>query len=164
MRKKKKFGQTTVGKILGTGLGLLNPALGGLVQGTSSIEDLLAAITAAPVSAEEKASAKEYVLRAYEAEVEDRIAARNREAQVAAAGGGDYLFKAIGIVISLCFVGLIAASVGIIDLPENVDRDFLMLATGAVFAKMTSIVDYFYGSSLGSKQKEVFLKAAEAEE
>ena len=40
-RKKKKFGQTTVGKILGGALGLINPALGGLVTGTNDVEGLI---------------------------------------------------------------------------------------------------------------------------
>ena len=92
-KPRKKFGQTTVGKILKGTLGLINPTLGSLVQGESSIEEVIAQIKEANVPMEDKVRAQELVLEAYEAEVADRVAARNREAQVAAAGGSDILFK-----------------------------------------------------------------------
>ena len=92
-RKKKKFGQTTVGKILGGALGLINPALGGIVSGTNNVEDLIQNIKDANVPAEDKIRAQEMVLEAYEAEVQDRVSARQREAVVAAAGVLTYYSK-----------------------------------------------------------------------
>ena len=39
-RPRKKFGQTTVGKILKGAVGLVNPTLGSLIQGEMSVEEL----------------------------------------------------------------------------------------------------------------------------
>ena len=151
-KKRKKFGQTTVGKILGTGLGLINPLLGGLVGGTNSVEDLIQGIKDANVPAEDKIRAQEMVLEAYEAEVADRVSARQREATVAAAGGSDILFKVIGWSIAAAFLVVVAAAVGLWEVQESQQRLFDM-GFGAVIAQMTAVVSYYFGSSFGSKQK-----------
>lgn len=150
---KKKFRDTTVGKILGGTLGLINPTLGGLVQGTAGVEDLIASIKASDAPAEDKAAATNYVLEAYEAEVNDRVAARQREAQVAAAGGSDVLFKTVGWGITLCFVIVNLASFGLLgEIPEAQVSTFDR-AYGAVNAMMVMIVSYYFGSSMSSNQK-----------
>ena len=151
MKSKKSFKETTVGKILGGTLGLINPALGGLVSGTSDISDLIASIKGSDVPEEEKAEATSIVLEAYEAEVNDRVAARQREAQVAAAGGSDFLFKTVGWGITLCFLGVNVATF-VADIPEDMMRAFDR-AYGAVNAMMVMIVSYYFGSSMSSNQK-----------
>ena len=151
-RKKKKFGQTTVGKILGGALGLINPALGGLVTGTNDVEGLIQQIKDSNVPAEDKIRAQEMVLEAYEAEVQDRVSARQREAVVAAAGGSDILFKVIGWSIAAAFLVVVAAAVGLWEVQESQQRLFDM-GFGAVIAQMTAVVSYYFGSSFGSKQK-----------
>lgn len=150
---KKKFKDTTVGKILGGTLGLINPTLGSLMQGTAGVEDLIASIKGADATPEEKAQATSLVLEAYEAEVNDRIGARQREAQVAAAGGSDILFKCVGWGITLCFILVNVASFGLLgDIPEDMMRAFDR-AYGAVNAMMVMIVSYYFGSSMSSAQK-----------
>ena len=151
-RKKKKFGQTTVGKLLGTAVSLINPTLGNLVNGAATIEDTIDAVTAADVPIEDKIRAKELVLEAYEAEVSDRIAARQREMAVAASGGSDILFKTIGWSISVAFLIVVAAAVGLWEVSPEQQRLFDM-GFGAVIAQMTAVVSYYFGSSFGSKQK-----------
>ena len=151
-RKKKKFGQTTVGRILGGALGLVNPALGGLVTGTNNVEDLIQQIKDSNVPADDKIRAQEMVLEAYEAEVEDRVAARNREALVAASGGSDLLFKTIGWTIAAAFFAVVIGAIGVWEVPKESQRLFDM-AFGAVVAQMTAVVSYYFGSSFGSKQK-----------
>ena len=159
IKKKKKFGQTTVGKILKGAVGLINPTLGSVLEGAVSVEDAIAGIGKADASPEEKIRAKELVLEAYEAEVADRVAARNREAMVAAAGGNDFLFKAIGISISLAFLIMVAGAVGWIEIGlEGSQKDLYNMAFGAVTAKMTQVVSYYFGSSLGSKQKTAIME------
>ena len=151
-RNKKKFGDTTVGRILGGALGLVNPALGGLVSGTNDIEDLIQGIKDSNVPQEDKIRAQEMVLEAYEAEVSDRVSARQREAVIAASGGSDILFKTIGWSISIAFLVVVAAAVGLWEVKEGQQRLFDM-GFGAVIAQMTAIVSYYFGSSFGSKQK-----------
>ena len=151
-RKKKEFGQTTVGRILGGALGLVDPALGGLVTGTNNVEDLIQQIKDSNVPADDKIRAQEMVLEAYEAEVEDRVAARNREALVAASGGSDLLFKTIGWTIAAAFFAVVIGAIGVWEVPKESQRLFDM-AFGAVVAQMTAVVSYYFGSSFGSKQK-----------
>ena len=91
-KKKKKFGETTVGKILGGAVGLINPTLGSIVTGGGTVDQIIQGITDSGESEEHKLAAKRLVLEAYEAEVSDRIAARNREALVAASGGSCLLY------------------------------------------------------------------------
>ena len=158
-KKKKKFGQTTVGKILKGAVGLINPTLGSVLEGAVSVEDAIAGIGKADASPEEKIRAKEMILEAYEAEVSDRIAARHREASVAMAGGNDFLFKAIGISISAAFLIMVAGAVGWITIElEGSQKDLYNMAFGAVTAKMTQVVSYYFGSSLGSKQKTAIME------
>ena len=151
-RKKKKFGQTTVGKLLGGAVSLINPTLGNLVTGAATIEETIAAVTAADVPPEDKIRAKEMILEAYEAEVSDRISARQREMAVAASGGNDILFKTIGWSISAAFIIVVAAAVGLWEVKPEQQRLFDM-GFGAVIAQMTAVVSYYFGSSFGSKQK-----------
>lgn len=150
---KKKFTDTTVGKILGGTLGLINPALGSLYNGVGTVEDLLTSIKGADVPAEDKAQATSLILEAYESEVNDRIAARNREAQVAAAGGSDILFKTVGWGITLGFVLSNLAAFNVFgEIPEDMVRPFDR-AYGACNALMVMVCSYYFGSSMSSRQK-----------
>ena len=156
MREKKKFGQTAVGKILKGALSVINPTLGSVLEGAVSVEDAIAGIGEAKATPEEKLRAKELVLEAYEAEVSDRIAARQREMAVAASGGSDILFKTIGWSISVAFLIVVAAAVGLWEVQPEQQRLFDM-GFGAVIAQMTAVVSYYFGSSFGSKQKTQLL-------
>ena len=156
-RRKKKFGSTTVGKILGGALGLVNPALGGLITGDSTPEDLIQQIKDSAIPSEDKIRAQELVLEAYEAEVEDRVSARQREALVAASGGSDILFKTIGWSIAAAFLAVVGYGLGIIPQPKDINNDFLMFASGSVTSAFMAVVSYYFGSSMGSKQKQDYL-------
>ena len=156
-KKRKKFGQTTVGKILKGAVSILNPTLGSVLEGAVTVEDAIAGITSSDVSEEHKLQAKRMILEAYEAEVHDRIAARNREAMVAASGGSDVLFKTIGWSISLAFLAVVAYGLGILPQDEAINKDFLMFASGSVTSAFMAVVSYYFGSSLGSKQKTAIM-------
>ena len=155
-KKKKRFGQTTVGKILKGAVSLINPTLGSVLEGALTVEDAIAGIGRADISAEDKIKAKELILEAYEAEVSDRIAARNREALVAASGGKDILFKVVGFGIVFTFAMIVSGALGLWEIAEEQQRLYDM-AFGAVVAQMTQVVSYYFGSSLGSKQKTAIM-------
>ena len=149
---KKKFKDTTVGKILGGAVSLINPTIGDLIKGQTDIPSALEALKEANVPIEDKIRIRELLLDAYELEVQDRVAARNREAAVAASGGSDILFKTIGWGVLLAFLMMVAGAIGAWEIPEANQRMFDM-AFGAVVAKMTAVVGYYFGSSIGSKQR-----------
>ena len=151
-KPKKKFGQTTVGKLLKGAVGLINPTLGSLIQGEMSVEQVVSSIKNSDVPPEDKIKAQEMVLEAYEAEVADRASARQREMAALAAGSDDILFKTVGWGITLCFIGVVAGAIGLWQIPEESQRLFDM-GFGAVVAAFTQVIGYYFGSSAGSKQK-----------
>ena len=104
MKKKKPFGQTTVGKILKGAVGLVNPTLGSLIQGEMSVEQVISSIKNSDCPVEDKIKAQEMVLEAYEAEVEDRASARQREMAAIQAGSNDILFLRLLAGVLLCLL------------------------------------------------------------
>ena len=156
-KPRKKFGQTTVGKLLKAAVGLINPTLGSLIQGDMSVEQVVSSIKNSDAPAEDKIRAQEMVLEAYEAEVADRASARQREMAALASGSNDILFKTVGWGITLCFIGVIAGAVGLWEIPKESQRLFDM-GFGAVVAAFTQVIGYYFGSSQGSKQKTELMK------
>ena len=157
-KNKKKFKDTLVGSSLIAAAGLINPTLGGVLKGALSVGDAIKMVGESDVTPEEKLGLQEFILKQHEAEVADRTSAREREAKVLAAGGSDILQKTIGWSVAIAFVGMLAAVVGIIDVDlTGVHKDMFNVGFGAVSAKMTSIVSYYFGSSMGSKQKTQML-------
>ena len=153
-KNKKKFKDTLVGGGLIAAAGLINPALGGVLKGALNVGDAIKMIGSSDASPEDKLNLQEFLLKQHEAEVADRTSAREREANVLAAGGSDILQKTIGWSVAIAFIGMLAAIIGIIDVDlTGVHKDMFNVGFGAVSAKMTSIVSYYFGSSKGSKMK-----------
>ena len=147
MRKKKKFGQTTFGKILKGAVGIINPTLGAVLEGATTVEDAIAGIGAADAPIEDKLRAKEMVLEAYEAEVADRVSARQREAAVAMSGGNDIMFKGVGFGVMAVWAFLLyALFFGDLTFNDSVE-DLMNIAFGAVSSQMMAVVSYYFGSS-----------------
>lgn len=154
-KKRKPFFQTTVGRILKGAAGTLAPGLVGALDGVGSLSEALTVInesTTTPpdikVKLRELALEEERIeLEAFEAEVFDRQSAREREIALIKAGKTDHMMAVIGWGTIIVFIGLIAVLSGLFTLPGELDREFIMLATGAVFGNMATIVAYFYGSS-----------------
>ena len=160
-KKKKPFFKSGVGRTL---LGALKfiPGVGGLVsavEGASSVEEALAAIqNSQEISPEDKYKLQEIALMQYEAEVQDRVSARDREIAVAVSGGNDVLFKVIGFGITFAFLAVVLYAIGVLPQPDNVDRDFLLFASGSVSSAFMAVISYYFGSSVGSKQKTDLMK------
>ena len=156
-KPKKKFGQTTVGRLLKASVGLINPALGSLIQGNMSIEQVISSIKDSDAPINDKIRAQELILEAYESEVADRASARQREMAALATGSNDILFKTVGWGITLWFIGVVAGAIGLWQIPEESQRLFDM-GFGAVVAAFTQVIGYYFGSSMGSKQKTNLMK------
>ena len=157
-KKRKKFGDTTFGKILKGAVSVVNPTLGNLLEGVVSPSEAVEHIIRdATLTAEQKEHfkmmANEFELEMYNAEVRDRDSARAREAQIAASGGSNHLHNIIGYGITFSFVMVVLYGLGIIPQPEDVNKNFLMFSSGAVTSAFMAVVSYYFGSSMGSKQK-----------
>ena len=157
MKKKKKFFATTVGQVLKGAASIVAPNLVNALEGVSNVQEALKIVKdSTEIDGDTKIRLQEMALEAYEAEVSDRVSARQREATIALAGGSDILFKGIGISISIAFLVVVAAAVGLWEVQESQQRLFDM-GFGAVIAQMTAVVSYYFGSSFGSKQKTQML-------
>ena len=151
-KKKKPFFKTTVGSVL-KGVGsVIAPGLVNALEKAGNVGEALNIIKDSNEPPEVKFKLQELALEQYQAEVADRVAARNREAAVASSGGSDILFKTVGWGITAAFILVVLAALGLIELGTDNTRLFDM-AFGAVVAKMTQIVSYYFGSSMGSKRK-----------
>ena len=151
-KERKPFFKTGVGSVLKGVASVIAPRLVTALEGVENVSEALKVIKDSDESPEIKAQLQELALTQYQIEVEDRISARQREAAVAASGGSDILFKTVGWGITLAFILVVLAALGVIDVGTDNTRLFDM-AFGAVVAKMTQIVSYYFGSSMGSKQK-----------
>ena len=69
-----------------------------------------------------------------------------------ASGSNDILFKTVGWGITLSFVAVIFGAIGLWEVPKESQRLFDM-GFGAVVAAFTQVIGYYFGSSVGSKQK-----------
>ena len=150
---KKKFFETVVGASLKTVASIVAPNLVKALEGVGSVKDALAIVRESGESPEVKAQLQEFTLKQYELEVEDRISARSREAAVLQAGGSDVLFKTVGWGITLAFLLIVLYSIGIIPADPDINKDFLMFASGSVTSAFMAVISYYFGSSTGSKQK-----------
>ena len=159
-KPKKKFGQTTVGRLLKASVGLINPTLGNLIQGNMSIEQVISSIKDSDAPLDDKIRAQELILEAYESEVADRASARQREMTALTAGSNDILFKTVGWGITLSFVAVVAGAIGLWEIPKESQRLFDM-GFGAVVAAFTQVIGYYFGSSMGSKQKTNIMKGTD---
>ena len=141
-RRKKRFGQTTVGKILIGAVGLANPALGEVLSGAGSVGQALDAIKASDLPPEKKLEFEKLI---FEAEVRDRDSARQAEIERLKAGGSDSLMNTIGWASFIMMSGMIAA---MIFLPEVVEGNRMFdIAFGSVSTFFGTVVAFFFGAT-----------------
>jgi hypothetical protein len=93
-------------------------------------------------------------------EVKDRSDARNRELQIATSEAAPLLNKVVTPVLALGSVilsfALFAVLIFIDVQPEA--KDILIYILGVLSAAITQILSYYFGSSVGSKDKDEQLK------
>ena len=93
-------------------------------------------------------------------EVKDRSDARNRELQIATSEAAPFLNKVVTPVLALGSVILsfvLFAVLIFIDVQPEA-KDILIYILGVLSAAITQILSYYFGSSVGSKDKDEQLK------
>ena len=141
---KKPFKETKVGKLLGKVGGLL-PESGvlGVLKEVIDTDDTL--------TPEEKEDAHKALIEAYKTEVQDRDSARQREVEVAKAGGKDWLFNITGLV-GLGAFGVIIWAILALDIPET-NKELFYHLIGIVEGVSLSIFGYYFGTSMKDDKK-----------
>lgn len=140
---KKKFKETTVGKLLLGAAGVINPTLGSLLAGVTSPAEAFAEITKADVPVDDKLALQELLRQAQENE-ERELTKR----AVADAQSDGWLPKNIRPLTYLFFIGLFSFSMvldSVESIPFNITDVQLDVIQGTLFA-MTGF--YFGGRSL----------------
>ena len=93
-------------------------------------------------------------LEALDREYEDRAGARTRELEfVAAAGHIDWFMTIFGFVLLLCFVFTTIVS-ALVNIPAEM-REIFIEGRAAVRDIILGIAAYYWGSSAGSRMKEM---------
>ena len=99
-------------------------------------------------------------LKEIEAQFKDIDSARNREAQIATSDNAPLLNKIVTPILALGTVGLSFALFGVLIFTEitEASKDILIYVLGAVNSASTMVLAYYFGSSVGSKDKTEELK------
>jgi hypothetical protein len=151
----KKIKDTKIGKFLSEkapeALGLVGDLLPN--SGTLGIvKNAIDLVTPDPKEREAlKAEMSELELEFYKLEVEDRDSARNRQIKMAEAGANDWMMYVVGLVGIGSFALIVASSI-FMDLPEN---PLLHQIVGLVEGVALTIFAFYYGTSKGSKDKDL---------
>ena len=156
--KRKPFFETKVGGILKGVATFAAPQIVGALEGVGGITEAIEVISNSGVSEETKVRLKELILEeerieleAFAAEVEDRASAREAEVSRLKAGGSNLLMNIIGFGTLIVFAFFVMVLSGLLKLNHEIDREFTMLAAGAVFGNMATLTAFYFGSS--HKQK-----------
>lgn len=125
------------------------------VQGyltTARTEDLVALKR---IDAEFQASLEEAGVSLERVAAEDRASARQRQVQM-----GDWSPSILGGAIIVGFFGVLVALM-VWSLPPAV-ADVIQIMLGALAALVTQVANYFFGSSRGSKNKDITIATLKA--
>ena len=141
MIDKKPFNETKVGKLLTKVLP--NKGVIGVLKDVLDLDEDL--------TPEDKERAAETLLKAYEAEVEDRDSARKREVEVTKTGKFDFLFNLTGLV-GLGAFGVIVWAILALEIPES-NRELFYHLIGIVEGVTLSIFGYYFGTSMKDEKK-----------
>ncbi len=155
----KPLKDTTIGKfLLGKGLSHILDGLGDVVPGVRVLERLKDLVLGDKSLSEEDRKAFMEVYRLNLEELDRRLAdlsnARTREQEfVKATGHIDWFMTVFGIVILLCFVYTVLVSAwGVI--PAEM-REIFIESRAAVRDIVLAIAAYYWGSSAGSRVKDM---------
>ena len=154
-KERKPFGQTKVGKLLKNVGSPVLDLVGNVVPGADILSNVIDAVvkddTIEPKTKEEILKELDFELELAQVEAADRASARQREIELKKAGGSNWFQYVVGIAVLVGY-----GAVVYVALWEEVNSNELFyFIAGNVFAFGASIVSYYYGSSTGSKQKDI---------
>jgi len=156
-RDKKKFKETKVGQFLANKAPKILDAVGDQLPDQGVIGIVKRLISSDPDISHEDKIEFEKLMQEHERQLaaiqaQDLASARDREVQfVKATGHVDYLMTFIGVVIFLSFIALQVVVV-FFTVPEQNHDSFIHVMT-IIDVSTGMILNYYFGSSRGSKEK-----------
>ena len=165
MGNKKKFKDTKFGhflskagenipEILAVGGNILTGNIGGAVESVGNIlkEKSESDENARNLLIEFEQFKMTYEKELFELEVDDRKSARTREVEMAKTGKTDWLMYATGLTALGSFVLII---ISVIFIEETQSNKLFIHLMGMVEGAAISIFSFYFGSSKGSKDKDL---------
>ena len=152
MSDKKKFKDSTVGKLLFGAASMINPTLGNVLQGVMSPKDAIAEITKADIPAEEKIKLQQLI---YEQQNKEMEAITSR--WEADSKSDSWLSKNVRpLVLVWCIV--IFSLAGILDSVESVPFNIGATWNDTFEKVMMAVVLAYFGGRSGEKAASIFKK------
>lgn len=149
---KKKFKDTTVGKLLLGAASVINPTLGSILQGVTSPKEALAAITKSDVSNDEKIKLQEIIYEQQNKEIE-AITSRWQADSLS----DSWLSKNVRpLVLVWCIC--IFSMAGILDSVETVPFQINALWNDTFEKVMMAVVLAYFGGRTTEKASNIFKK------
>lgn len=152
MGKRKPFSETKVGQFLKEKLPDVVDKIGEAFPAANILKLIVGEKLAPEDRLKLDSMLLEYEKEFYELEIRDRESARNREIEIAKAGGNDHLMYVAGYVALAAFLTMIAA---VIFLPEAVAHNSLFhQLMGIIEGVALTVFSYYFGTSKSSRDKD----------
>ena len=149
---KKKFKDTTVGKLLFGAASVINPALGNVLQGLTSPKEALAAITKSDVSAEDKIKLQQIIYDQQNKEIES-ITSRWQADSIS----DSWLSKNVRPLVLVWCIVIFSLS-GILDSVESIPFQINSLWNDTFEKVMMAVVLAYFGGRTTEKATSIYKK------
>lgn len=151
-KPKKKFAETTVGKLLFGAASIANPALGNVLKGVTSPAEAIAAIGKSDASSEDKIKLQQLIYEQQNKEIE-AITDRWK----ADAASDSWLSKNVRpLVLVWCIV--VFSFAGILDSVESIPFNIGVTWNDTFEKVMMAVVLAYFGGRSGEKVTSIFKK------
>jgi hypothetical protein len=149
---RKKFKDTTVGKMLLGAAGLINPTLGSVLQGITSPKDAIAEITKADISQEDKIKLQQLIYEQQNKELESITSRWQADSM-----SDSWLSKNVRPLVLVWCICIFSLA-GILDSVENIPFQINSLWNDTFEKVMMAVVLAYFGGRTTEKATSLFKK------
>jgi len=147
---RKKFKDTTVGKMLLGAAGLINPTLGSVLQGITSPKDAIAEITKADISQEDKIKLQQLIYEQQNKELESITSRWQADSM-----SDSWLSKNVRPLVLVWCICIFSLA-GILDSVENIPFQINSLWNDTFEKVMMAVVLAYFGGRTTEKATSLF--------
>ena len=147
---KKKFKDSTVGKMLLGAAGLINPALGSVLQGITSPQDAIAEITKADISQDDKIKLQQLIYDQQNKELESITSRWQADSM-----SDSWLSKNVRPLVLVWCICIFSLA-GILDSVENIPFQINSLWNDTFEKVMMAVVLAYFGGRTTEKATSLF--------